>query len=229
MSVNILRPGSRILTLGDMGAMQIFGKGQGAANWWDPNNEDLCVWAAYQPKGAASLAASYTDLSGNGNDCFPGVAPTWTAADGWIFDSSQYLETTFVPQNDQSQAVLIQYSNGVTANKYLFTTADPFGDRLGCKVYELGTNMQYFNGGTLNGAASPLAAGNICISGNTAYLNGVAEPGSIPAYSGTPVNVLKIGTDGGGTMPMYVQAFAIYYCTLTADQVAAVAAAMAAL
>jgi len=32
MSVNILRPSSRILTLGDMDTMQIFGIGQGAAN-----------------------------------------------------------------------------------------------------------------------------------------------------------------------------------------------------
>jgi len=34
MSVNILRPSSRILTLGDMGAMQVFGIGQGAAGYY---------------------------------------------------------------------------------------------------------------------------------------------------------------------------------------------------
>jgi len=34
MSVNILRPSNRILTLGDMGTIQTFGKGQGAAGYY---------------------------------------------------------------------------------------------------------------------------------------------------------------------------------------------------
>jgi hypothetical protein len=50
--------------------------------------------AAFQPKGAASLAASYVNLATSGAtwDCTaPVAAPTFAAATGWTFTGTQYL------------------------------------------------------------------------------------------------------------------------------------------
>ena len=62
----------------------------GGAKWWQVPGA-TCV-AAYQPKGAADLAASYVNLANPGTyNAAPGVAPT-LAAGGWSFNgSTQYL------------------------------------------------------------------------------------------------------------------------------------------
>ena len=56
--------------------------------WWEEGPGAIAV---YKPKGASSLANSYIDLSGNGNDAYPGSVPDWNATDGWIFADSEYL------------------------------------------------------------------------------------------------------------------------------------------
>lgn len=68
-----------------------------AADWWVVPGK-TCV-AAYQPIGAASLAASYVNLANPGTyDAAPGVAPTWASATGWTFNgSTQYLTTGITP------------------------------------------------------------------------------------------------------------------------------------
>lgn len=85
-----------MLVLGARGATgYVLGRGAGsAANWWEAGGATNCV-AAYQPKGAASLAASYVNLANPGVfDAAPGVAPTWDAATGWSFNgSTQYLRS----------------------------------------------------------------------------------------------------------------------------------------
>lgn len=70
------------------------GSGSGVA-WYDGGGTiDNCV-AAYDAIGAASLADSYVDESGNGNAATPDVAPTWAYGTGWTFDgTSQILRTT---------------------------------------------------------------------------------------------------------------------------------------
>jgi hypothetical protein len=62
-------------------------QGAPAAPWWTG------LLVAYQPKGAASLAASYANLgtAGAANNAAPGSAPTWNATDGWICDGSAWL------------------------------------------------------------------------------------------------------------------------------------------
>ena len=207
-----------------------------AGDWWDPNNDGLCVWAAYQPKGAADLAGSYVDLSGNGNNTAPGVAPTWDAVNGWIFNgTTQYLVTTFVPAQDQSQSMIIQYTNAVTIDGVIcgcngLTTTRVFH----LEPLRSGTSVRYGNGG-LTAVAPQLAAGNICVAGNDGYRNGASEGIALAAWTGAALTVYigaRHSTAVGGAnnfCQSYVQAFAIYDCTLTAPQVAAVVAAMAAL
>ena len=73
-----------------------------AGDWWlaggiDP---DDCI-AAYQPKGAASYAASKTDLTDNGYDIDGGSAPDWDASYGWNFNgTSHYLLASEFPINN---------------------------------------------------------------------------------------------------------------------------------
>lgn len=96
-------------------------------NWWDPDSEGLCSWSAYQSKGATSYTASLTDLSGNSHNASTGVQPDWDATNGWKFDGVEdYLLTTFVPQTDATQSVLVQYTNLVpdaSIDSYLFGQA----------------------------------------------------------------------------------------------------------
>ena len=74
-----------------------------AGDWWlaggiDP---DDCI-AAYQPKGAASYAASKVNLANPGTyDLTNGNDPSWSADNGWTFDgvNDHLYETTYEPTN----------------------------------------------------------------------------------------------------------------------------------
>ena len=86
--------------------------------WYDAGGAPTPVgaWAAI---GAASQAASYTDLSGNGNDLGVGVAPTWDAAAGWTFNgSTQWLNTSRVPAADLTETIIIRYSGWAATAVY---------------------------------------------------------------------------------------------------------------
>lgn len=58
--------------------------------WWDEGGiSDTVCLAAWQPKNAASLAASYTNLKKPGTYDLTGTTPpTWNASQGWICASS---------------------------------------------------------------------------------------------------------------------------------------------
>jgi hypothetical protein len=207
-----------------------------SADWWDPAGAGLCIWAAYQPKGAVNLAASYNDLSGNGNNCGPGVAPTWDAVNGWRFNGvNQWLDTLFQPQNDQSQSMIIQYTNLVFGGAHHCLSGCNQVDRFKIDTAIWGINThRYANGGFIHiGVASPVN-GNYCVAGNQGYLNGGPDGGLIGVYGAPlPRNVYIGATNNWGGpaqfCQVYIQAYALYDCTLTAPQVLAVATAMAAL
>lgn len=69
-----------------------------------------CI-GAYKPKGAASLAASYTNLANPGTytASFTGVTPLWSAANGWELDGTEAAET-FVPGATAITAIQMQYT-----------------------------------------------------------------------------------------------------------------------
>jgi len=72
-----------------------------ASTWWDLNGTITSCVAAYQPKGAASYAASLTDLSGNGYDIDDGTDPSFNTGTGWYFDGvDDYLFTSTFPINN---------------------------------------------------------------------------------------------------------------------------------
>ena len=234
MGMRTQRPWDKILTLGGLGAVSMYQRRPQAAvaNWWDPNSEGLSVWAAYAPKGAASLAASYVDLSGNSHDAGVGVAPTWNGSDGWIFNgTTQYLTTTFVPAGDQTQTGIVQFTNNSGNGRVLYG-ANNSGKLFTQHSYTL--SRRYYNGSYSLVAAATPAAANMAVAGNQGYLNGVADGGLISPWPGIWNNTLYIGCvnsvgSPANYCPVYIQALAIYDTALTAPQVLSVKTAMAAL
>jgi len=192
-----------------------------------------CV-AAYQPKGAASLAASYVNLNAPGtNDAFPGTAPSFNAATGWTFAaaSSQYLKTGLNPKAAWSLIVQISNFSGLctAAGIYYSATAQYY------ICPQVGTKIIYINRNEIDGAN--IASGNVCIAGLNAYQNGSVLAGTFLGTADLADSVgLTIGARRRQDIDGYdryatgtIIALAIYSATLTAPQVAAVAAAMAAL
>ena len=217
--------------------------GAAAVSWWLSGGivAANCL-AAYTPKGAASLAASYDNNAAPGNglpdgtyDAAPGTAPTLVAG-GWSFvaASLQYLTTGVVPATGYS--AIIQFSGAAfVSNKFLMGS---YGGATSSQLlgwYTSGFNrFAYQNGGVLFGSAFA-AAGNIAVSGTAAYLNGLAEAGAMGAWAGANTFGNYIGAyNNAGVGPLgyitaTVAAAAIYNTILTAPQVLAVATAMAAL
>jgi hypothetical protein len=215
----------------DIGGMRVW-KGTGAAapvpDWWDPNVEGLCIWAAYQPKGALNFAASLVDLSGTGNDAIdPGGAntPGWDAVNGWTFDGiAQYLVTTFVPDNDQSQSVLVQFTD-VTNTFWALGQFDAANRSFA--ICPNRPNVRYDNG-TARTVVPSLLAGNLGIAGDQGYRNGVADGAVMAGWGGAAVLPVTIGARSGVAYgALYIQSLALYTCVLTAPQMLAVETAMA--
>lgn len=204
-----------------------------AANWWESGGASG-VWAAYQPKSAASLAASYTDLSGNGNDASVGVAPTWNSTDGWIFNgSTQYLTTTFVPATDQSQAMLVQFTNGPTSGSRYIVGSNGVGSRSHFAFRVAVTGNWQAGNGEIETVGANVTSGNLGVSLKEAYLDGVAQGENILTYNsaGTAVYVGCRNNNGATAnfAAVRIQALVIYDASLSDAEVAAVATAMAAL
>jgi hypothetical protein len=61
-----------------------------AMGWWTAGGATGAV-AVYQPKGAASLAASYADLSGNAYNLAPVVTSPSLVVGGWSYTANEAL------------------------------------------------------------------------------------------------------------------------------------------
>jgi hypothetical protein len=73
------------------------------------------VVAVYQPKGAESIAISYTNLVNGLLPAAPGVAPTWDFDNGWTFNgTTQYLITEIVPTGDYT--ILVRFKPRLSPN-----------------------------------------------------------------------------------------------------------------
>ncbi|MFA6358712.1 MAG: hypothetical protein WCY09_08675 [Candidatus Omnitrophota bacterium] len=152
--------------------------------------------AAYQAIGAASLAASKINLVSPGTyDAFAGTNPTHASATGWTFDgTTQYLRTGIVPTAAFACLVrLIDHEN--TNYTYFFgesTTGAHFA-MSGCEHFDYSS---WYMGNLLEAIPKTLS-GVMGMAGYTAYRNGVAVPGSIPAWTATTTKELYIGGCNG--------------------------------
>lgn len=204
-----------------------------ASGWWDNSGAISGCVLAYQPIGAASLAASYTNLQNPGTyDATPGTAPTFAAATGWTFaaGSSQYLDTQYQPVGT-TKTLIARYS-GVSPGGYAVLSCTDVLNTANLFLFaSLAGSVYYANIGTA--ARSPqMAAGVIGLSGGQPYRNGATDGAAFTAGSATWRNLhvgrYNIGT--GGTqyyLTGSVQAIAVYTGNLTAGEMSTVMTAMA--
>lgn len=211
-----------------------------AAQWWLSGGIAAanCI-AAYTPKGAANLAASYDNNAAPGNglpdgtyDAAPGVAPGWAAGTGWIFNGlNQYLTTGYIPPGGQVFSVAIQVTNvtgmGAAILHGTFNATDTYV--IFVRPAWFGQAFYSHGAGAITGVS--IAAGNVIIAGARVYRNGVDEGVALGAGVGVPTRVIWIG--GANPYGQYCayecQAFAMYDVILTAPQALALETAMAAL
>jgi hypothetical protein len=204
--------------------------------WWDPNDDGLCVWGAWQAEKADSLAHTYTDLSGNGRDLTVGNAPDWDATNGWKFNgTNDYLKTSFQPETDQTQSVIVKFSNHQNNGYLLGVMGAVTGDRAFSirPDYDNGaTDGVHYKNGDDAGAEPALLQGTLAVAGNKGYRNGSDDGVTIGGYSGSCAYDLWIGCYHYASYgayyhgQAYIQAVAVYDCTLTAQQVADIHDAM---
>lgn len=227
MGVTIFRPGQRLVIPSP--GVQVWSPRAtiAASTWWDNNGAISGCVAAYAPKGAASLAASYINLANPGTyNAAPGVAPTFNTVDGWTFNgTTQYLSTGIIPSNVYTWSVLCRFSNGGTGDRCLC------GTRTGSSYFFIrhnqgGTAVGYYYGSNGVSTVAPGAtSGVLGFAGTSAYrngvLNGTITGGTIPTFT----HGIYIGgyNSSGSFFEAFsgkIQALAIYSTTLTAGEVA---------
>lgn len=205
--------------------------------WWDLNGTITSCVAAYQPKGAADLAASYVNLAHPGTyDCALGTAPTFDASYGWSFAtvSSQYLKTGVAPTNNQTWSMIVRYSDAAASVGCIAGAVgnSPYPEFKICGRYT--SDVIRVSNGNNQEKAPSLLAGVLAVAGTTAYRNGALDITDIGAITGTIPQIYIGARDLFGTSldekaTVKVQALAIYNATLTSTQVGLLTTAMAAL
>lgn len=190
--------------------------------------------AAYQPKGAADYAASLMDLTGNSNSATEGTTPDWDITNGWSFDASN-SEYLIVPLSASGigWSLIARYKDFVTgAAGYILGSVNlarhfATGFRYNGNSYFGAGNLVYVN---ISGAST---GGVLCVAGEYGYYNGVEKTSSLTGATDNSANIFIGCLNSGGSPANFatckIQALAIYNTTLTADQVAAISTAMAAL
>lgn len=208
---------------------------QAAGGWWEVDGQ-TCV-AAYQPIGAASLAASYVNLANPGTyDVTVGNAlDNSDVTAGWVFNGiNDYLIMPIAPSDEGS--ILVRFSNASGANSYLVGVYHSSGKQFGI-VPILNTSppkVQYESEATL-AVAPPATGGVLGIAGRKAYRDGTEEAGSIKTGTVATGNIYigarnRADTSGvDGRQACKIQAIAIYSTTLSPADVAALTNRMAAL
>jgi hypothetical protein len=203
----------------------------GAKAWYIAGGATVPI-AAYRPKGAASLAASYVNIVNPGTyNAAPGTAPTFAAATGWGFTGTQFLNTGIL--SAANMTVLVRFSGSTGNDRCIFGSRNTTNGLYA--VARLNAELQHsYNYGpnrvTVVGA---LAGGVVAIAGAKGYLNGAQETATLDNVIATPL-VLYVGAaniDGVTSLHFVgnIQAVAIYSSVLTAAQVLAISTAMAAL
>jgi len=208
-------------------------RGTSTPGWWEVAGK-TCI-AAWAAKGAASQAASYTDLSGNGNTLTTSSAPSWNSTDGWDFTThSQWLDTGIAPQDD-NYSILVRWSNlGGEGNYYLFGRyADGNLTYFAVKPSDWGWSTYFYAGATGYHATAAVTGGVTGFAAKDAYHNG-SNVGTMAAGSNTDFTLsVYIGNlhYGGATLGIIgeIQAVAIYSDTLASGDITTLTSAMNAL
>ena len=201
--------------------------------WWLVPGK-TCV-AAYQPKGAASYAASKINLANPGTyNATEGVAPAWAAGTGWTFNGiTQYLDSQYVP-NTGNHSASVQFNNVASDGRSLFGVLIDLNARFGAYPSRAGSGHYYDNGGGNAAVAGLIAAGNLTVAAQNGYLNGAFDQ-ALAAWTGVNIGTCIIGARrrAAGVIDNYIAvnitAFSLYSAALTAGEVLALSTRMAAL
>lgn len=223
--------------VGNIGIVKIKKQAIGI-NWWLAGGIDpASVAAVWQPKGAASLAASYLRLAGDQGytnidpAIVGGVAPNWTSTTGWIGNGlSKYLISGVVP-SDNTWSMIARISNGgaIAGDHCICGTSTNVTNLF--ELWDRSGSFAFYG----NGVIAPTAiipGGTLGFAGKSAYKNGAFD---LTIGAGATNVVLPIVFLGGQrTASRYYtacnfMAIAIYKLTISAPQVAALHAAMMAL
>ena len=194
--------------------------------WWDLNGTISSCVAAYQPKGAASYAATLVNLTGNATyDATEVVAPGWSSDSGWEFDNtSEGFDIGLTGLSPLSTSVIIRYWRP-TLHIY------------GRAIFLAGTNLRYYvlennmcfwgsaNYQTITGGGGDLIG---AIAGYKAYLNGSFTNDLDTSKTGT-MTATKIGQTYSDGTAVNLYAMAIYNAALTAQNISDLTTAMNAL
>lgn len=211
-------------------------KSQASGGWWDLNGTITSCVAAYQAVGAASLAASYSNLLNPGtNDLTTTAAPTWNTTDGWIFNGSKYLDTAIVPAT-ANWSMIVRFSNG-SAGTYTAVgmNAETPNNRFYLRPQHNSSSHIYGYGSNANIVTGALTSGVMALAGVKSYINGSPEAadGTGTWNAGTNLSVYIGGARTNGGLGNgyigYIQAVAIYNAQISAEQVALLTTAMNAL
>lgn len=212
-----------------------FGGGR-PTGWWTSGGVDpySCV-AAYQPKGAASQAASYTNLANPGTyDAALGVAPTWASATGWTGTGSAWLDTGIV-EGDQSWTYIVRYNQSAAPGglrMYLSARQSATSDITIQAITGIYQEFTNHSGQISFGAA---ASNVVCVAGSRAYLNGTLQSGTMTAGTSPSIPIYLLARNNNGTAAMFlgtsdtIVAVAIYNTTLGSTAISALTTAMNAL
>jgi hypothetical protein len=193
------------------------------------------VVAAYQPKGAVDLAASYVNLANPGtNDATPIVAPTIDSS-GWVFSGSAALLGPIASE----APVLFRFSDKTTIDFFAVFGVNIANESRTFLPYASNssppTRSLLYTGGGSTQTSPGITSGVVAIAGNKYYINGVDTGETIS----TVVSAINYGIGKAhrgsnnftGITPVKFQACLFFNTgtTLSAPQIAALSAAMAAL
>lgn len=190
-----------------------------------------CV-AAYQPKGAADYAASKVNLANPGTynaDDEDTHAPSFASGTGWTGGDGKYLLTGLVPSTalTTGMTIIARYSDAPAEGVAGILTTIPFEFKTLGFLVENGY-MLYLSGDEPV-VSELVTSGVCCLAGQKAYIDGVYIDDVSKSYlPGSEMQILRAPGDNLYFLGS-VQAVAAYNADLTADQVAAISTAMAAL
>lgn len=195
-------------------------------DWWLSGGiaATNCV-AAYQPKGAASLEASYVNLCNPGtyDATHPEGNPAWDSTNGWKFNGSVALQSA---PHALNMTAIIRFSGA--GQGALFGLEDKW--EVWARYGGLGV---YYVSGSSQTISPIITSGVLALSKTTGFRNGVIDVATLTGNSATWLIGIGGRTRSDGVLsfkaPYNCQAFALYNDNLTESQIASLTTAMNAL
>lgn len=190
------------------------------------------VAAVWQPKGAASLAASYLRLAGSEGHAnidpavVGGVSPNWDVTSGWITDGTKRLLTGIRSYEPTKWSVFIRFTDPSTASTSLL-----FGNAVAPTPWYINSRYVVYRRYAVTNKnviiLGTISSGVVGIAGKQPYLNGVADGVALTSTDITGTYELALMWTNG--ISGYIGTFAavVFYKTIiTPTQVGLLKTAM---